>query len=269
MSGEDKYNQIIMSENSGFEQISYANQVVIVTGAASGIGKSAASLIAARGAFVICVDLNQTGLDEIVREIKSVGGNAESMVLDISNQSGINDCIERIITKHQRVDSLINCAGYPGPTGKFVEDINWGDYQKVIAVNLYGAIWLTQAVLPVMKKQKYGRIVQVASIAGKEGNPKMAPYNTAKAGLIGFVKGVAKEVATDGIIINSLAPAVIATPINVNTAKETLDYMISKIPAARLGEPAEVAEMIAFMGSKACSFTTGFTFDISGGRATY
>ena len=116
---------------------------------------------------------------------------------------------------------------------------------------------------------KYGRIVQVASIAGKEGNPKMAPYNTAKSGLIGFVKGVAKEVATDGITINSLAPAVIATPINVNTAKETLDYMISKIPAGRLGEPNEVAEMIAFMGSKACSFTTGFTFDISGGRATY
>ena len=190
-------------------------------------------------------------------------------VLDISNQNGINDLIKSVVNKHQRIDALINCAGYPGPTGKFVEDISWDDYQKVITVNLFGAIWLTQAVLPVMKKQKYGRIVQVASIAGKEGNPKMAPYNTAKAGLIGFVKGVAKEVATDGITINSLAPAVIATPINVNTANETLDYMISKIPAGRLGEPSEVAEIIAFMGSKACSFTTGFTFDISGGRATY
>ena len=168
-----------------------------------------------------------------------------------------------------KIDALVNCAGYPGPTGVLVETINWSDFQKVIEVNLYGAIWLTQAVLPGMKKQKYGRIVQVASIAGKEGNPKMSPYNTAKAGLIGFVKGVAKEVATDGITINSLAPAVIATPININTAKETLDYMISKIPAGRLGEPSEVAEIIAFMGSKACSFTTGFTFDISGGRATY
>ena len=97
----------------------------------------------------------------------------------------------------------------------------------------------------------------------------MSPYNTAKSGLIGFVKGVAKEAALDGITINALAPAVIATPINVNPAKETLDYMISKIPAGRLGEPSEVAEIIAFMGSKACSFTTGFTFDISGGRATY
>ena len=258
-----------MSNNSGFEQISYADQVVIVTGAASGIGKSAAQLIASRGGVVICVDLNQAGLDQTVSEIKNTGGVAESAILDISNQSAVMDLVAALGKKHKRIDALVNCAGYAGPTGVLVEDIKWDDYQKVIAVNLFGAIWLTQAVLPIMKKQKYGRIVQVASIAGKEGNPKMAPYNTSKAGLIGFVKGVAKEAATDGITINALAPAVIATPINANTAKETLDYMISKIPAGRLGEPSEVAEIIAFMGSKACSFTTGFTFDISGGRATY
>ena len=258
-----------MSDNIAFEKTSYEGQVVVVTGAASGIGRSAAELIASRGAKVICVDLNQLGVDETVASILKLGGKAESAVLDISNQKGITDFISQTVGKDKRIDALINCAGYPGPTGKFVEEINWDDFQKVVAVNLFGAIWLTQSVLPIMKKQKYGRIVQVASIAGKEGNPKMAPYNTAKSGLIGFVKGVAKEVATDGITINALAPAVIATPINVNTAKETLDYMISKIPAGRLGEPSEVAEIIAFMGSKACSFTTGFTFDISGGRATY
>ena len=258
-----------MSNNSGFDQISYADQVVIVTGAASGIGRSAAILIASRGAKVICVDLNQSGLDESINLITKAGFQAESALLDISNQSGVMGLISSLASKHKRIDSLINCAGYPGPTGVLVENIKWDEFQNVIAVNLFGAIWLTQAVLPIMKKQKYGRIVQVASIAGKEGNPKMAPYNSAKAGLIGFVKAVAKEVATDGITINALAPAVIATPINVNTAKETLDYMIAKIPAGRLGEPSEVAEIIAFMGSKACSFTTGFTFDISGGRATY
>ena len=258
-----------MSNNSAFDEISYASQVVIVTGAGSGIGRSAAQLIASRGAKVICIDLNQAGVDECVDQITKAGATAESVVLDISNQKNVMEVITTLGNKHKRLDALVNCAGYPGPTGKFVEDITWNDYQKVIEVNLFGAIWLTQAVLPIMKKQKYGRIVQVASIAGKEGNPKMAPYNTAKAGLIGFVKGVAKEVAVDGITINSLAPAVIATPINANTAKETLDYMISKIPAGRLGEPSEVAEIIAFMGSKACSFTTGFTFDISGGRATY
>lgn len=258
-----------MSSNSGFEQTSFAGQVVVVTGAASGIGKSAAQLIASRGATVICVDLNQAGANQCADEINKTGANAEGATLDISNQSAVMSLISEIEKKHNKIDALVNCAGYPGPTGVLVETINWSDFQKVIEVNLYGAIWLTQAVLPGMKKQKYGRIVQVASIAGKEGNPKMSPYNTAKAGLIGFVKGVAKEVATDGITINSLAPAVIATPININTAKETLDYMISKIPAGRLGEPSEVAEIIAFMGSKACSFTTGFTFDISGGRATY
>ena len=258
-----------MSDNSAFENTSYAGQVVVITGAASGIGKSAAQLIASRGATVICLDLNLSGLAEVESSIKAAGNQAESYQLDISNQSAISEVIATIVKKFNRVDALINCAGYPGPTGKFVEEINWDDFQKVIAVNLFGAIWLTQGVIPIMKKQKYGRIVQVASIAGKEGNPKMSPYNTAKSGLIGFVKGVAKEIATDGITINALAPAVIATPINVNTAKETLDYMISKIPAGRLGEPAEVAEIIAFMGSKACSFTTGFTFDISGGRATY
>ncbi|MSO25326.1 MAG: SDR family oxidoreductase [Candidatus Nanopelagicaceae bacterium] len=258
-----------MSNNSAFQEISYAGQVAIVTGAGSGIGRSAAQLIASRGAKVICIDLNQAGIDECVDQITKAGAAAESVVLDISNQKNVMEIITTLGNKHKRIDALVNCAGYPGPTGKFVEDITWNDYQKVIEVNLFGAIWLTQAVLPIMKKQKYGRIVQVASIAGKEGNPKMAPYNTAKAGLIGFVKGVAKEVAVDGITINSLAPAVIATPINKNTAKETLDYMISKIPAGRLGEPSEVAEIIAFMGSKACSFTTGFTFDISGGRATY
>ena len=258
-----------MSDNIAFEKTSYEGQVVVVTGAASGIGRSAAELIASRAAKVICVDLNQLGVDETVASILKLGGKAESAVLDISNQKSISDLISQTVIKDKRIDALINCAGYPGPTGKFVEEINWEDFQKVVAVNLFGAIWLTQSVLPIMKKQKYGRIVQVASIAGKEGNPKMAPYNTAKSGLIGFVKGVAKEVATDGITINALAPAVIATPINVNTAKETLDYMISKIPAGRLGEPNEVAEIIAFMGSKACSFTTGFTFDISGGRATY
>ena len=241
-----------MSDNIAFEKTSYDGQVVIVTGAASGIGKSAAELIASRGAKVVCVDLNQLGVDQTVTSILNLGGKAESAVLDISNQKGISDFISQTFSKDKRIDALINCAGYPGPTGKFVEEINWDDFQKVVAVNLFGAIWLTQSVLPFMKKQKYGRIVQVASIAGKEGNPKMAPYNTAKSGLIGFVKGVAKEVATDGITINALAPAVIATPINVNTAKETLDYMISKIPAGRLGEPSEVAEIIAFMGSKAC-----------------
>ena len=244
---------------SSFERNSFENQVIVITGAASGIGKAAAQLIASRGGTVIALDLNKDGLT----------GSEYSYQLDISDQAAVFKVIADIQSKHKRIDALINCAGYPGPTSEFVENIKWPDFEKVIAVNLYGAIWLTQAVLPIMKSQKYGRIAQVASIAGKEGNPKMSPYNTSKSGLIGFVKGIAKEVATSGITVNALAPAVINTPINENTSQELLDYMIAKIPAGRLGEADEVAEILAFMASKACSFTTGFTFDISGGRATY
>jgi 3-oxoacyl-[acyl-carrier protein] reductase len=244
---------------SAFERNTFDNQVIVITGAASGLGKAAAQLITSRGATVISLDLNKEGLV----------GATESYQLDVSDQAAVFKVIADIQSKHKRIDALINCAGYPGPTTEFVEDIKWPDYEKVMAVNLYGAIWLTQAVLPIMKSQKYGRIVQVASIAGKEGNPKMAPYNTSKSGLIGFVKGVAKEVATMGITVNALAPAVIKTPINENTSEEMLKYMVAKIPAGRLGEVNEVAEIISFMASKACSFTTGFTFDISGGRATY
>ena len=120
-----------------------------------------------------------------------------------------------------------------------------------------------------MQGQKYGRIVHVSSIAGKEGNPGMSPYVTSKAGMIGFIKGVAKEVATEGISINAVAPAVIRTPMNADTSDETLKYMIARIPMGRVGEAEEVAETICFAASKACSFTTGFTFDTSGGRATY
>ena len=244
---------------SSFERNSFENQVIVITGAASGIGKAAAQLIASRGGTVIALDVNKDGL----------AGSAYSYQLDISDQAAVFKVIADIQSKHKRIDALINCAGYPGPTSEFVENIKWPDFEKVIAVNLFGAIWLTQAVLPIMKSQKYGRIAQVASIAGKEGNPKMSPYNTSKSGLIGFVKGVAKEVAALGITVNALAPAVIKTPINENTSQELFDYMIAKIPAGRLGEADEVAEILAFMASKACSFTTGFTFDISGGRATY
>jgi 3-oxoacyl-[acyl-carrier protein] reductase len=251
--------ETMTTQISSFERNSFENQVIVITGAASGIGKAAAQLIASRGGTVIALDLNKDGLT----------GSEYSYQLDISDQAAVFKVIADIQSKHKRIDALINCAGYPGPTSEFVENIKWPDFEKVIAVNLFGAIWLTQAVLPIMKSQKYGRIAQVASIAGKEGNPKMAPYNTSKSGLIGFVKGVAKEVAALGITVNALAPAVIKTPINENTSQELFDYMIAKIPAGRLGEVDEVAEILAFMASKACSFTTGFTFDISGGRATY
>lgn len=248
---------------------SIAGQISIVTGAASGIGRSVALLLASRGAHVIALDLNEAGLNSVVDEIKSKQGQATYKLLDLGSEERVRVVIKGIENEFGHIDSLVNAGGITGPTGVVTEDISWEAFHKTLSVNLFGAIWITQAVLPLMKQRKYGRIVQVASIAGKEGNPGMSPYNTSKAGLIGYVKGVAKEAASFGITINALAPAVIRTPINSDTTEETLKYMIARIPMGRVGEPEEVAEMIGFMVSPACSFTTGFTFDISGGRATY
>lgn len=245
----------------------FTDQVVVVIGASNGIGRAAASLISHRGAKVIIADMNPDGLKELAAELKLATNQVH--ILDVSDQIAVTNVIASIIKDHGKIDALVNSAGIVGQSNVKVEDLDWALYEKTLQVNLYGAIWLTQQLIPHMKKQAYGRIVHLASIAGKEGNPGMAPYNTSKAGLIGFVKGVAKELAPAGIIINALAPAVISTPMNSNTSEETLKYMISRIPLGRTGQASEVAEIIAFMASPACSFTTGFTFDISGGRATY
>jgi NAD(P)-dependent dehydrogenase (short-subunit alcohol dehydrogenase family) len=251
------------------DRTSIAGQISLVTGAASGIGRAAALLLAARGAQVIALDLNEAGLKSVTDEIKKNGASASYKILDLGSEESIRGVVKEIENEYGHIDSVVNAGGITGPTGVITEEIAWDAFHKTLSVNLFGAIWLTQAVLPLMKERKYGRIVQVASIAGKEGNPGMSPYNTSKAGLIGYVKGAAKEAAPFGITINSLAPAVIRTPINEKTAEETLKYMIARIPMGRVGEAEEVAELIAFMASPACSFTTGFTFDISGGRATY
>jgi 3-oxoacyl-[acyl-carrier protein] reductase len=245
----------------------FDGQVVLVVGAASGIGRAAAQLIASRGATVVIADLDKAGLASLQSEL-SLSAN-QIKTVDLSNQSSVQELVASVITDHGRIDALVNTAGIVGPTNTKLEDVDWAAFEKTVAINLFGTIWLTQAVIPHMKSKKYGRIAHVASIAGKEGNPGMHSYNTSKAGMIGFIKGVGKEVAADGITINAFAPAVIRTPFNAGTSDETLKYMLARIPMGRVGEPEEAAEMLAFMVSKACSFTTGFTFDASGGRATY
>ena len=245
----------------------FDGQVVLVVGAASGIGRAAAQLIASRGATVVIADLDQAGLSSLQSEL-SINANQVKNV-DMSDQLSIKSLIASVIAEHGQIDALVNTAGIVGPTNTKLEDVDWALFEKTVAINLFGTIWLTQAVIPHMKSKKYGRIAHVASIAGKEGNPGMHAYNTSKSGMIGFIKGVGKEVAAEGITINAFAPAVIRTPFNAGTSDETLKYMLARIPMGRVGEPEEAAELLAFMVSQACSFTTGFTFDASGGRATY
>ncbi len=249
------------------DQRDFDGQVVLVVGAASGIGRAAAQLIASRGATLVVADLDKAGLASLQSEL-SLSAN-QIKTVDLSSQSSIQELVASVITDHGQIDALVNTAGIVGPTNTKLEDTDWAAFEKTVAINLFGTVWLTQAVIPHMKSKKYGRIAHVASIAGKEGNPGMHAYNTSKAGMIGFVKGVGKEVAADGITINAFAPAVIRTPFNAGTSDETLKYMLARIPMGRVGEPEEAAEMLAFMVSRACSFTTGFTFDASGGRATY
>ena len=250
-----------------FENTSFEGQTIFVTGAAQGIGAATARLIAGRGGKVFALDVDQAGLKVLQRDLNLPEDQIAQV--DVGSQESVKEVIEAVYDRAGRSDALINTVGIVGPSNIKVENVDWNDFERTLRINLFGAIWLTQAVLPYMKAAKYGRIAHVTSIAGKEGNPGMAPYNVSKSGMIGFIKGVAKEVAPDGITINCLAPAVIRTAMNVNTSEETVRYMISRIPMGRLGESEEVAEMLAFMASKACSFTTGFTFDASGGRATY
>ncbi len=247
----------------------YEGQVVIVAGGGAGIGAAAATLLASRGAMVVVSDVVLANAEKVAAEINASGGKAVARELNVADQSGVSNFINTVAKDFGRLDAIVNSAGIVGPTNTPLEKITAADIEKVLAINLLGAIWLTQAALPIMKAAQYGRIVHVASIAGKEGNPGMTPYVLSKSAMIGFVKAIAKEVATEGITINSIAPAVIKTPMNANTSEETLKYMISRIPMGRLGEADEVAEMISFAASKACSFTTGFCFDTSGGRATY
>ncbi len=247
----------------------YEGQVVIVAGGGAGIGAAAATLLASRGAIVVVSDVVLANAEKVAAEINGSGGKAVARELNVADQNGVSNFINTVAKEFGRLDAIVNSAGIVGPTNTPLEKITAADIEKVLAINLLGAIWLTQAALPIMKAAQYGRIVHVASIAGKEGNPGMTPYVLSKSAMIGFVKAVAKEVATEGITVNAIAPAVIKTPMNANTSEETLKYMISRIPMGRLGEADEVAEMISFAASKACSFTTGFCFDTSGGRATY
>ena len=243
--------------------------VTIVVGAGSGIGRAAAGHLAARGVAVGCVDRNGAAAEEAAEAIRRAGGNAMAAVADITEDATVAPAVERVAGRLGPIQALVNCAGVTGRTNVRAHEVDLADFDAVCRINLRGALVLSQAVLPQMLKQNFGRILHVASIAGKEGNAGMTAYSASKAGLIGLVKSMAKDYAETGVTINALAPAVILTPMVEALPQATVDYMTAKIPMRRCGTLQEVSEMIAWIVSPACSFTTGFTFDLSGGRATY
>jgi len=240
-------------------------QTAIVTGAAAGIGEAIARRLARAGAAVAVADLNLAGATAIAR---SIGGDSFPIQLDISHSASVNAAISEVLARRGRIDVLVNNAGIAGKAAPIWEQTD-GDWQTVVAVNLLGAVYCTRAVIPHMRSRKYGRIVNVASIAGKEGNPNMSPYSATKAAVIAFTKSVGKEVATEGICVNAVAPAVIRTQILDQLTEQQVDYMTQRIPMRRTGTTEEVAAVVHFLASPDCSFVTGQCYDASGGRATY
>ena len=238
---------------------------VAVIGAGRGIGRAAAEEMARQGVTVACLDSDGATAEDTAQAIKAAGGKASAAAVDVVDAKSIDAALK----KTARIDALVNCAGITGKTNVPGHQVEMADFDRVYQVNLRGAMLVSQAVLPHMIARKYGRLLHVASIAGKEGNAVMTAYSATKAGLIGMVKSLAKDYVEQGITINALAPAVIRTAMVDALPQATVDYMTAKIPMKRCGELDEAAKLIAWIVSPACSFTTGFTFDLTGGRAVY
>lgn len=239
------------------------DHIVIVTGAASGIGRQIAIRLADAGAIVAACDKNISALQEIANN------KIRTFEIDFTNEKSINECIAQIEREVGAPKALVNCVGILGKNGQKVVDVDIADFDLVYSINLRGALIVTKAVIAGMADRGYGRILHIASISGKEGNPLLVAYSATKAGLIGLVKSVGKEYADSGVTVNALAPALIESPMTESFSESQLTSLKSKIPMGRLGTTDEVADLAAWIISPACSFTTGFAFDLSGGRATY
>jgi 3-oxoacyl-[acyl-carrier protein] reductase len=242
---------------------------VAVVGAASGIGKTAAQFMARQGVSVHCIDRDEAGARATASEIEKEQLKATATTADITDAKSTGKAFADLIGRVGQLHGVVNCAAITGRTNIKAHEVDLDDFDKVYSINLRGALILSQAVLPHMLERRYGRLLHISSIAGKDGNAGMASYSATKAGLIGLVKSMGKDYAETGVTINALAPAVIRTPMVAALPEATIKYMTDRIPMKRCGDLEEAAQMIAWIVSPACSFTTGFTFDLTGGRATY
>jgi 2-dehydro-3-deoxy-L-rhamnonate dehydrogenase (NAD+) len=242
----------------------FAGRTAIITGGASGLGRAVAKRLVAEGGKVALWDVNADALAEALAEV----GATHTAQLDVADAAAVERAAAESAAALGRVDVLVCSAGITGATAP-VHEYPLDSWRQVIEINLNGLFYCCRAVVPHMLTNGYGRIVNVASVAGKEGNPNASAYSASKAGVIGLTKSLGKELAGKGIIANALTPATFESPILDQLPQSQVDYMRSKIPMGRLGEAEESAAMILFMASEECSFTTASTFDTSGGRTTY
>ncbi|KNZ31863.1 MAG: 3-oxoacyl-ACP reductase [Methylibium sp. NZG] len=248
-------------------QIDLKGRVAVITGGAQGIGYAAAERMLASGAAVVLWDVDAARLDQAKAALRTLG-LVSTAVVELTNEADVTAATTEAVTLHGRIDILVNNAGITGgnaTTWELAPDV----WRRVIEVNLVGPYLTCRAVVPQMVKQHYGRIVNIASVAGKEGNPNASHYSASKAGLIALTKSLSKELATKGVLVNAVSPAAAKTAIFDSMTEQHIAFMLSKIPMARFLEVGEAAAMIAWLASEECSFSTGAVFDLSGGRATY
>ena len=248
-------------------QLDLKNRVAVITGGAQGIGLASARRMLDSGAAVALWDIDATRLEQARAALQALG-SVSSSVVELTDDASVQQATQAALAAHGRIDILVNNAGITGgnaPTWE-LDPLVW---RRVIDVNLVGPFLTCRAVVPHMVARGYGRIVNVASIAGKEGNPNASHYSASKAGLIALTKSLGKELAQTGVLVNAVTPAAAKTAIFDSMKQEHIDFMLGKIPMGRFLQVDEVAAMIAWLASEDCAFSTGAVFDISGGRATY
>ena len=246
----------------------FDEQVAIVTGSGEGLGFGIAQRLGSEGAKIVIVDNSAEMAETASQSLAEQEISVEVTLGDVGEEETAESAVRKAIDTWGRIDILVNNAGIAGNSAN-VWELSVEEMDRVYSTNLRGVFSFCHHVIPHMIERDYGRIVSIASIAGKEGNPKAVPYSATKAGVIGLTKSVGKELATTGIRVNCVTPAVVRTRILDQLTQEHIDYMLSKIPMGRTGEVEEVAALVAWLASDECSFSTGAVFDISGGRATY
>ncbi|NYT77968.1 SDR family oxidoreductase [Alcaligenaceae bacterium] len=248
-------------------QLDLNGRVAVITGGARGIGYAIAQRILASGGEVAIWDRDEVRMQQAKHEL-SAAGSVSAHVVDLTDLAAVEAATRETLAHHQKIDILVNNAGITGGNAPTWE-LDATAWKEVIDVNLIAPYYTCRSVIPPMLEQGYGRIVNIASVAGKEGNPNASHYSASKAGLIGLTKSLGKELAGKGVIVNAVTPAVAKTDLFDSMTQQHIDYMLSRIPLARFVRVDEIAALVCWLASEECSFSTGSVFDISGGRATY